>query len=390
MNYDLISLLIFYAIVLIFFLKNREKFEIESKIIALYKTKFGLKLMDKFSKIRKRGFMNFISYIVVIFGFCGMLFIFFYLIRETLKFLVTPGAPPPLAPVLPGVKVPGVPALSFWHWIIAILIVAIVHEFSHGIFARFYNIKIKSSGFAFMGPILLAFVEPDENKLNKMKPLKQIAVYSAGPFMNVVVAGIILLLINFAFFPSVSLMYERVDGVIINNVIEGYPMKETNIEVPFVVKEINDKKIENFTDFLNFMKKVKPGDKLKIKTDKGIYEIVAEKNPKNESLGFIGVSGISEYKIKEKFKSFLPTINWVSLLLMWLFIINLGVGLFNLLPLGPVDGGRIFKIASRTILKNKKIAERAYHLVSALSLFLIFVNLIPWLIKLVKFIAGLI
>ena len=44
----------------------------------------------------------------------------------------------------------------------ALAIVAIPHEFAHGIFARLNNLRVKSSGFALFGPILAAFVEPDE------------------------------------------------------------------------------------------------------------------------------------------------------------------------------------------------------------------------------------
>ena len=47
--------------------------------------------------------------------------------------------------LLPGVKViPGLPTMSFWHWIVAIFILATVHETCHGIFARLNNVKLKS------------------------------------------------------------------------------------------------------------------------------------------------------------------------------------------------------------------------------------------------------
>ncbi len=200
MNYDLISLLAFYGLVLFLFLKYRERFEVQGKIMALYRTKLGLKTMDRLPKLAPRLF-NVLGYIAIFAGFAGMLFIFFYLIKETLAFLLREGfgfmvskAATPLAPVLPGVSIPGAPKLSFWHWIISIFLVALVHEFSHGIFARLYKIPIKSSGFAILGPILGAFVEPEEKKLMKIKPHKQIAVFAAGPFSNFVFGALFLLL----------------------------------------------------------------------------------------------------------------------------------------------------------------------------------------------------
>jgi hypothetical protein len=58
----------------------------------------------------------------------------------------------------------------FTYWIVAIALVAIFHEGFHGIFARFYNIKIKSTGFGFLGPFLAFFVEQDDKQMQKAKP----------------------------------------------------------------------------------------------------------------------------------------------------------------------------------------------------------------------------
>ena len=63
-------------------------------------------------------------------------------------------------------KAKGVFYVPFFYWIISIFVIAVVHEFSHGLIARANNIKVKSSGFAFLAllvPIIpAAFVEPDE------------------------------------------------------------------------------------------------------------------------------------------------------------------------------------------------------------------------------------
>src|SRR3990167_623430 len=197
MNWDLILLLVFFLGVYIFYLTNKKKFEVQGKVFFLYRTKFGLKFMDKFPKSFPK-LLKIIGIIGVIVGFIGMILMLFLLIKMTLDLIIQPNAAPGLVPVLPGVKVSEyLPVLSFLHWIIIIFIVALVHEFSHGIFARLNNIKIKSSGFAFLGPIPAAFVEPDEKKLKKIPKKEQLAILSAGAFSNILLAVIIFLIISF-------------------------------------------------------------------------------------------------------------------------------------------------------------------------------------------------
>jgi len=167
MNLDLILFLVFVFLIFLFYLRHKERFEIQDKVFALYKTTWGLTWMERLAKKHPR-FLSFLSSLGIIIGFIGMIAMTFILIKATFDLIFVPGAPPALAPVLPGVKIaPGLPTLSFLHWIISIVIIAVIHEFSHGVIARLNNIKIKSSGFAFLGPIPAAFVEPDEKQMEK-------------------------------------------------------------------------------------------------------------------------------------------------------------------------------------------------------------------------------
>src|SRR3990167_11441996 len=212
MNFDLIFALIFYGLLVLFYIKNKKKFSKEG-LLLLYRTKLGLLLMDKLAK-KYPKLLNFLGYFSVFIGFIGMLSIFYILIKGTYGLIFVPDSAPVLAPVLPGIKIPGLPTLSFWHWIIAIFFVAVIHEFAHGIYARLYKIKIKSSGFAFLGPILAAFVEPDEKVMKKVSNKKQLAIISAGPFVNIVFAFLILLFIQFIFFPFIF----NSDGITVVNI----------------------------------------------------------------------------------------------------------------------------------------------------------------------------
>ncbi len=391
MNLDLISLLAFYIILIFLVQRYKHKFTIQSKIVALYKTRIGLKFMDWLPKKTPRLF-NVLSYASVCIGFSGMLFIFIYLVKATIELLTIKGKAPALAPVLPGIKIPGAPTLSFWHWIISIFIIALVHEFAHGIFARLYKVPIKSSGVAIFGPILGAFVEPDEKKLAKTKTFKQLAIFSAGPFSNFVFGAIFLMILNLVTMPIAANFLEP-NGIIVNDVIASQPMANTNIETPFVLYSINEQPTTNALEFINLTSKLKPDEKIKLNTDKGEFEIITAKNPENETKGFIGIANFDvQLHVKEKFKLYgrLPfVIMWFNLLLFWLFIISLGVGLFNLLPLGPTDGGRMFYATALTLFKSKKKAKQWLSIASMICLLLIFVNLLPWLFKLLMFIGKL-
>ena len=389
MNLDLIFAIIFYGIIYILFLKYRKKFEVQNKIFVLYKTKLGLKLMDSFSKKYPR-FLNILGYISIAVGLTGMIFIFYILVKGTYMLIIKPASTPVLSPVLPGIQIPGLPMLSFWHWILSILFIAVIHEFSHGVYARLADIKIKSSGFAFLGPILATFVEPDEKQMAKKPVKKQLAVLSAGPFSNILSGFIILLISIFLLSPIASSIIES-KGVKIVEVTENYPLSKTNIKSGEIIKEINNISIADTEDFVNALNSFKPNDVITIKTDKITEKVTLTGNPKNSSSPYLGVLVTPEKtdikpELKEKY-TFLPGIFfWVITLIFWLYAISIGVGLFNLLPLGPIDGGKIFYLISFVILKNKKKAKKAFKIISLICLTLIFINLLPYIIKLISFI----
>ncbi len=383
-NYDLLFAVIFYAIVVVFFLKYRERFEVQGKIFVMYRTKVGLKLMDYLSKKIPR-LLKIFSFSGMIVGFGGMAYITYFIVRYTLKFIFVPGTEPPLAPVLPGVSIPGAPPLSFWHWIIAILILAMVHEFSHGVIARLYNIKVKSSGFAFLGPILAAFVEPEESQVVKKPKRIQMEMFAAGPFSNILLSLFILLALTFFVTPYVD-ENAHLQGLKVIGFKESFSTKE--IQSGDLIIGVNNVDIVNkkFSEFSNEIKnsvgqeillKVKDAEKNIVKEVKTMVVPLVDK-PEQGSLGVL-VKGVYDNKGN--------ALIWLWLLTVWLFIANLGVGLFNLLPLGPVDGGRMFSAAVSYFIKNDKKARKITNIVSYILLFLIVINLLPYVYKLIIFIA---
>ncbi len=176
MDFELIAFFIFVIFLGIFLYFKRKNIEVQKIIypvlyFLMYKTKLGLKAMDRFSKKR---FVNWFGNIGVVIGFAGMAAMAFFLIYNIYRIFTTPAAVAGVQLVLPfktkfGFHVP------FFYWIIAIFIIATCHEFMHGVMARKNKVKIKSSGFAFLGvlvPVLpAAFVEPDEKQMAKGRSL---------------------------------------------------------------------------------------------------------------------------------------------------------------------------------------------------------------------------
>ena len=404
-NIDLLLLLVFAIVLGIVMYFNKEKVKLEKIAfpliyVLMYKTRIGLELMDKIAKRfpRATGVFGFLG---IIFGYLSMAFIFIILSVKVFDFIFN-GTPTPIAPLLPGIQtIPGIPVLSFWHWIISIFILAGIHEFSHGLVARLHDIKLKSSGFAVLSVILpvvpAAFVEPDEEQLNKRSKRQQLEVLAAGSFSNYITAAIFLVLFLFVVSPAFSATVES-EGVVIAGVQENFPANLSGVSSGEEVLILNGKDIEDVEGFFDGLEDLKPGEEVNLVTNVSSYSIVAVERPSNfvdrvtfwkEDKGYLGVvpSPVTS-GYKEGLGVLGMILAWVSLLFYWVFTINLAVGMFNMLPLGPIDGGRMFLVASLHFIKDERKAKKLWTFVSFFCLALIIIGLMPFIIKLFSFILS--
>ncbi len=289
-----------------------------------------------------------------------------------------------VAPLLPGATVPGLPTLSFVHWIIAIFVLATVHEFSHGIFARMYDIKIKSSGFAFFGILLpiipAAFVEPDEEQMKKSSKKAHLSVLSAGTFSNFIFAGIFFLILTLVMAPLTAPLTEQ-QGVAIINVTEGGPAFEAGVQPGEVIVGINKVEISSIEQLVTTLNATQPYEKLVLITENNTYNLVLGEHPEAD-YGHMGINlgakvGLNQ-DIVSKFGMFpIQAMLWLSILIYWLFLTNLMVGLVNLLPIGIVDGGLMFNLALGHFIKNEKTVKIIFTIISVILLLLLLFFLIP-------------
>ncbi len=343
-------ILFFYIAIVALVIKFRKKFEFQAKFIALYKTKIGLRLMKKLAR-RHRNLIILLGYTGIGIGFIGMVLITYMILKGFLLLFLQPSAPPTLSLVLPGVRVPGSPVfVPFWFGIIALFIVVVVHEFSHGLVSLAHNIKVKSSGLVLFGPIFGAFVEPDEKVVVKKPETVQYSVFAAGPFSNILLALLALLLMAAIINPAYSSMMHET-GFSFSSIKEGTPAYLSNITAGEKFNYFNGEKITNAEDLLVKLKNTKPNQKITLSfinsTTNITKSVILAEHPEHKTRGYLGVLGINtEFSInKGTNRALFSLLSIIKELFKWIFILSLGIGLANLLPLGPVDGGRMLQLA---------------------------------------------
>ncbi len=378
---------LFYLLVILFIAFSWKRIERQAKIILLYRTKLGLKLMDSVAR-KFREWIVLFGYVGMGAGFVGLVLISYILINNLITLITQPDVASGVSLVLPGIHVPGLGVLPFWYWIIAIFGIAVVHEFSHGIVARAHKIEVKNTGLVFLGPILGAFVEPDEKKLRSEKDIVQYSVLAAGSFSNIVLAIVAVVLLNLAFMPLQQNMVEPTGFTFAKYTYENAPIAKAGIVPGTVITGIDNQKITDFQQFSDELAYHRSGEQITVSTKEKEYKITLAEKPDNPKKALLGIQNINnEFEPKEKYrrgfwKAVYSVLTWVTGFLRWLFLLSLGIGLFNLLPLPIVDGGRMAQVFLHK-LKGAEKGERVYRKVSLFFLLILLLNMFyPMLSKL--------
>jgi membrane-associated protease RseP (regulator of RpoE activity) len=325
--------------------------------VIMWKTKRLRGLISRISNFSPtfwRWYMN----VGIIVAFGAMAFITWTLVSSLPSVLETPA----VSIVIPGVEMPGSSIyIPFFYGLIALATVLIVHEFSHGIQAVGEKIPIKSIGLLLFIILPGAFVEPDEDELKKAKKPSRLRVYAAGSIANITLAVIAILLVSLI---SVGIPhYFAEDGIEIDRIVGDSP-SDGVLKEGMVLEAIDNHKIDDSKSYLDIVSSYKPGDNVTIQTDQGSYSLTLDKNPNNESRGFFGIQANKHFELVDNSLGPLPWILFELLeLFNWVAMLNLGIGLFNLLPLKPLDGGYMLEI-----LLSYKLSEKFYKpIVNALS-----------------------
>ena len=377
--------ILFYSLVFLIVYINRKKFEVHGKLVYLYRTKIGISLMN-FMAEKARRLVKLLGYFGIVIGFIGMILTFILILSLTYKLLMNEPGAGGASPVIPGLPIAGTglvfPLITGW---IVLFIIILVHEFSHGVVASAYKIKIKNSGLAFFGPILGAFVEPNEKALARQKDLVQHSVFAAGPFSNFLTV-IVAMLIIWALLNPITNILSIPTGVIIYSQ-PGLPAEKAGIENGTVITGIYGGSVNTVEDFRKAMADIGPNKNIELKSDDNIYPVTTTESPDDPSQGYLGVWIMGE-KSELRNDNFLnqillKIINWFKQLLGWLAFLSLNIGLINLLPIFITDGARMLKIFFERIIPNKGKSMSLWLFFNWASLFslliLVFLPLLRWL-----------
>ena len=316
--YDLSFLVLFTLAVVVFLYTHKRNLKREG-LLYLYRTSFGIKFIERFTK-KYKSILKPLQYLVILSGYFLMVSMVYLLVKFSWVYLTSPVAARaikvpvliPLVPYLPEIfKIDFLPSFNFTYWIIIIAIIAIPHEFAHGIFARLNKIRIHSTGFGFLGPFLAAFVEQNDKDMNKASRFAQLSVLSAGTFANIlstIFFGIILWIffisafipagVNFTSYSQQALNISEVnlpdnlnlDSNLIEIEFQGKTFlvppenlkQTTENELPYLlvyddapavryglkgaISEINGEKVTSYDSLVSKLSKYSPGESVKIKT----------------------------------------------------------------------------------------------------------------------------
>ena len=323
-------------------------FEINFPVI-IWKTQRLRGLISRISNISPKFWKWFMNLgIVVAYG--AMIFISWTLIAALPSIFETPS----VSLVIPGVDMPGSSIyVPFFYGFISLATVLVVHEFSHGIQAVGEKIPIKSIGLLLVAIIPGAFVEPDEDVLKKAKNSSKLRVYAAGSIANISLALIVLVLISAVSY-GIPHYFEE-DGIEISRIVSDSP-SEGILKDGMIIEAIDGIPVNDSKSYSQTVSSFKPGDNISVQTDQGTYTIELSKNPSNESRGFFGIQASKHFNLVDTSLGPLPWVLFELLeLFQWMFILNLGIGLFNLLPIKPLDGGYMLEI-----LLSYKLSEKYY------------------------------
>jgi membrane-associated protease RseP (regulator of RpoE activity) len=383
--------------------KNRVRAEVKLPLILIH-TPFGLSFFDKVAKWRAaKIYANFNIYLMpaitalAIFLIIGSLTVMFS--NASARGAVA-GAGLQANLLIPGLN-PYLPVIYGWP---ALIITIIIHEAGHGIVARVYNLRVDSTGIVlFLGLPIGAFVNIEREELNRATLKQKSAVLTAGPLNNMILAGASLLVLYFVVSTLIPLPPDPNApqfGVAVISVGPGSLAESVGMEPESVIQYVAGQEVRTLNDLGNYLRANlgstvditwinKAGDTVTravtlppaVEQGKGVlgvtvtllspdpqavldrYKDQFTQNPLGILLPPTFQEGLVPYSdmMAPKYTSsvlggaYAPVAN----ILFWLWFINFNVGIFNALPIGPLDGGQLYGALIEKRAKSKVMAKNA-------------------------------
>ncbi len=381
-DFYLASVILFFAIVFGLIYKYRKSIEITNYILFMKRTRRFRRTIDKIAKTSPL-FWKIVATIGVLVCLYAMVQ-GVMLISNTARHILSGGITEPAfrlilpSPVSTGAIGPGFLLIPFWFWIITIAAILVPHELSHGIIARAEGIRLKSVGLLLLGIFPGAFVEPDENKIKKLKLLPKLRIFSAGSAANFLIAGIVLLIAVNSVWPGVTS-----PGMQIVNVTEGGPAHTVGLRQGMIMTGVNgNDPTPSYNEYFNseFLMTGKyiidesvvidPEKVIDIEVDGNHYYVSPDVSDKDVDIGVV---------ISPVFKEGTYHQEQLLLLITMIWILSFAVGLVNILPLYPLDGGRMIHSILESVFKKRK-AKKIVFAISYVILFIMIFDFVGPLI----------
>ncbi|MFL6308433.1 MAG: M50 family metallopeptidase [Nitrososphaera sp.] len=400
---------------------SRMRVEVKALVLILIHTPFGLEFFDKVAKWRiAKLYARFNAYMMpaitalAIFLILGSLMVMFAdaQAREGVR-----GVGPAANLLIPGFN----PYLPITYGLAALVITIIIHEAGHGIVARVHNIKVDSTGIVlFLGIPIGAFVNIERDELNRASLKQKSSVLTAGPLNNMILAAACLIAMYFVVSTLTPLPPNPNApqfGVMVISVNGGSLAESIGIEDGSVIQYVAGQQIVSLDD-LNQNLRSNLGNTVEItwinnagetvsrqvtlppavepgKGTLGVSVTVLSQDPqevlntyKNQfgqnplalllpptfQQGFVPFSDLNAPKYTSSVfgNDFAPVAN----MLFWLWFINFNVGIFNALPIGPLDGGQLYGALIESKAKSKAIARNANMLLTLVMAAIVFAVLV--------------
>ena len=259
------SIFVFMAIIGVILWRDRNNIEREG-IIIVRRTKKGLKLINSIAK-KSPKFWKVVSTLGVFLSIGVMVMTLYLILNNVINVFFMSSAQPALSLVLPTYSTntnlgSGISFIPFWYWIIGLATVVVVHEMMHGIVGRAEDFPLKSVGWAILGILPAAFVEPegeemlpDEKKSQEEdedkeegKPWAQgswigrLRVLAAGSFSNITFGVLIFALLVGIVVPGSMLdvkgLYDY-EGVTVTGIANQSPAYEAGIRPNMTIMKFN-------------------------------------------------------------------------------------------------------------------------------------------------------
>jgi membrane-associated protease RseP (regulator of RpoE activity) len=313
--------------------------------------------------------------------------------------------------LLPGINEYVPSTLAVW---LAFIITIAIHEFGHAILCRVENIKVKTMG-ALIAVIPIGFfVEPDEEELDKTKGMAKVRMFGAGITNNLVV--------GFSCFFLLILCMGLVTPVsqpVIHGVYKDYPAASAGILPGSIVTAVNGVPVNSRADVSTILNTTKPGNPLTLTVEKDKivkdYPLTLSAWPgdvPDRISGFMGVEYYDGAAVMSVIQGMLSPIGFFQFLivpfandsgvqflrilafetpdtiyyqvpfegfwgvihlLFWCAWININVGIFNAIPMIPLDGGYIFKEGVDRLLDRRGLLKYSSYVTGAVSYLMLIV-----------------